>query len=116
MDLKTIPLYVRAGALVPMGPIRQYTAEPSDEPAVLRVYPGADGRFSWYEDDGSSFHYRQGEFTNIECAWDDAARKLTLTVKTGKKPWSGRKVSIQSMDQGAKKLVTLTNRVTAVKL
>jgi len=116
VDLKTIPLYVRAGALVPMGPIRQYTAEPSDEPAVLRVYPGADGRFSWYEDDGSSFHYRQGEFTNIECAWDDAARKLTLTVKTGKKPWSGRKVSIQSMDQGAKKLVTLTNRVTAVKL
>ncbi|HET8637604.1 MAG TPA: TIM-barrel domain-containing protein [Acidobacteriaceae bacterium] len=116
VDLETIPLYARAGAIVPMGPIRQYAAEPSDEPVVLRVYPGANGRFSWYEDDGSSFRYRQGESTRIECAWDDAARKLTLTVKRGKKPWSERKVSIQSMDQGVKKLVTLTSRVTAVKL
>ncbi|HEU4982010.1 MAG TPA: TIM-barrel domain-containing protein [Acidobacteriaceae bacterium] len=116
VDLETIPLYVLAGAIVPMGPVRQYTSEPNEEPTTLRVYPGANGRFSWYEDDGSSFRYRQGESTRIECAWDDAARKLTLTVKTGKKPWSGRKVSIQSMDQGVKKLVTLTNRVTAVKL
>jgi alpha-glucosidase/alpha-D-xyloside xylohydrolase len=116
VDLETIPLYVLAGAIVPMGPVRQYTSEPNEEPTTLRIYPGANGRFSWYEDDGSSFRYRQGESTRIECAWDDAARKLTLTVKTGKKPWSGRKVSIQSMDQGVKKLVTLTNRVTAVKL
>jgi alpha-glucosidase/alpha-D-xyloside xylohydrolase len=116
VDLETIPLYVRAGAIVPLGPVRQYAAEPNDEPVTLRVYPGADGRFSWYEDDGSSFRYRQGEFTRIDCAWDDDSRKLTLTVKAGKRPWSGRKVSIQTMDGRVKKLVTLKNRVTMVKL
>lgn len=116
VNLETIPLYVRAGAIVPMGPVRQYAAEPNDEPVTLRVYPGTDGRFSWYEDDGSSFQYRQDEFTNIECSWEDASRKLTLTVKAGKRPWSGKKVSVQAMDQGAKKLVILKGRVTVVKL
>ncbi len=116
VDLETIPLYVRAGAIVPMGPVRQYASEPNDEPVTLRVYPGADGRFSWYEDDGSSFRYRQGEFTRIECAWEDASRKLTLTVRAGKKPWSGRKVSVQTMDGTVRKLITLKDRVTIVKL
>ena len=59
VDLSTIPLYVRAGAIVPMGPARQYAMERSEEPVTLRVYPGADGRSSWYEDDGISFAYRK---------------------------------------------------------
>ncbi len=46
VDLETIPLYVRAGAIIPVGPVKQYTSEPIDEPITLRVYPGADGHFS----------------------------------------------------------------------
>ncbi len=65
VDLFTIPLYVRAGAVVPMGPVRQYAMEPSEEPVTLHVYPGADGQFSWYEDDGISFGYQQGRFTSV---------------------------------------------------
>ncbi|MGB7190196.1 MAG: TIM-barrel domain-containing protein [Acidobacteriaceae bacterium] len=116
VDLATIPLYVRAGAIVPMGPVRQYAEEPSEEPVVLRVYPGANGRFRWYEDDGRSFRYRQGEFTTMECAWEDSSRKLTLTQAAGNRTMPGRKVRIETMDRGVKKLVTLTGRLTVVEL
>jgi len=61
VDLRTMPLYIKAGAIVPFGPVRQYTGEPVDEPLMLRVHPGADGRFVLYEDDGESFRYRHGE-------------------------------------------------------
>ena len=116
VDLATIPLYVRAGAIVPMGPVRQYTGERSEEPVTLRVYPGANGQFSWYEDDGSSFRYRQGEFTRIDCAWDDASRRLTLVWAAGNRPSSGRKVWVQVMDRGTRKLVIVTEYSTTVRL
>jgi alpha-glucosidase (family GH31 glycosyl hydrolase) len=79
VDLASIPLYVRAGAILPIGPIRQYTAETSDEPTSLRVYPGTDGRFIWYDDDGISYAHERGEFMRAECAWND--QEHTLTIK-----------------------------------
>lgn len=116
VDLETIPLYVRAGAIVPMGPVRQYASEASDEPVTLTIYPGADGKFSWYEDDGSSFRYRQGEFTRIECAWADRSRKLTLAWAAGSRPSPGRKVKVQAVDTGTTKVVTLTSRSVIMEL
>jgi len=83
VDLETMPLYVRAGAIVPMGPIKQYADEPSSEPVTLRVYAGsggagADGRFSWYDDDGISYRHERGAFFRIECTWNHQARTLAL--------------------------------------
>jgi alpha-glucosidase/alpha-D-xyloside xylohydrolase len=78
VDLETLPLYVKAGAIVPMGPVKQYTSEESSEPVVLRVYPGADGTMALYEDDGKSFDYEKGAFSRIVCRWDDGARTLSL--------------------------------------
>jgi alpha-glucosidase/alpha-D-xyloside xylohydrolase len=83
VDLATMPLYVRAGAIVPMGPVRQYVEEPVDGPLTLTVYPGAEGTFSLYEDDGKSFDYRRGAFMRIDMTWRDAARRLTLRLGTG---------------------------------
>ena len=57
VDLETIPLYVRAGAIIPMGPVKQYTGEKVDAPLELLIYPGADGQFVLYEDDGISFEF-----------------------------------------------------------
>ena len=62
VDLATTPLYVRAGTVLPMGPVKQYADEPSDEPTTLVVYPGADGTSMLYEDDGISFAHRRGEW------------------------------------------------------
>ena len=58
VDLETMPLHVRAGAIIPMGPVKQYVDEPVDGPLTVTVYPGADGAFAMYDDDGRTFEYR----------------------------------------------------------
>lgn len=83
VDLETMPLYVRAGAILPLGPFRQYAEEPVDAPLTLIVYPGADGASSLYEDDGKTFAYRKGEWMRIEMGWRDAERRLTLRLARG---------------------------------
>jgi alpha-glucosidase/alpha-D-xyloside xylohydrolase len=83
VDLETIPLYVRAGSIIPFGPVKQYTSEKSDKPLSISIYPGADGSFLLYEDDGTSFNYRQGEWMGIQMAWTDARRTLALRLADG---------------------------------
>jgi alpha-glucosidase/alpha-D-xyloside xylohydrolase len=79
VDLSTMPIYVRAGAIIPFDPIRQYTAEPVSEPTTLRIYPGADGDFTLYEDDGISQDYLQGKASWIHMTWKDKTHTLTLS-------------------------------------
>jgi alpha-glucosidase (family GH31 glycosyl hydrolase) len=83
VDLSTLPLHVRAGALLPFGPVKQYSDEPVDHPLSLVVYPGADGAFTLYEDDGRSFNYRRGDWMGIEIRWQDAQKRLTLQLAPG---------------------------------
>jgi hypothetical protein len=83
VDLATMPLYVRAGAIVPMGPVKQYTDEPVAGPLTVTIYPGADGAFLMYEDDGKSFAHRNGAWTGIELTWHDASRRLTIRLSKG---------------------------------
>lgn len=83
VDLETTPLYVRAGSILPLGPVKQYTAEKVDEPLGISIYPGADGAFLLYEDDGSSFNYRKGEWMGIQMTWNDARRVLSLRLANG---------------------------------
>lgn len=116
VDLATLPLYVRAGGIVPLGPVRQYATEPNDEPIRLRVYPGASGRFTWYEDDGTSFRYRDGGFSRLECTWDDASRKLGLAWDRQGQPPAGRKVRIEATDNTTSILTTLSSHAIEVKL
>lgn len=72
-----MPLYVRAGAVLPLDPVRQYSAQPADGPTTVRVYPGRDGAFRLY-DDGKSLDYQKGQFAWTRLAWDDAAKRLTI--------------------------------------
>ena len=83
VDLETMPLYVRAGAVLPLGPVKQYTEEPTDAPTTLTVYPGVDGTSSLYDDDGSSFDHRSGEWMRIAMTWQEAPRRLTLRLAPG---------------------------------
>src|SRR5262249_22596877 len=80
-----MPLYVRAGAILPFGPVKQYTSEKVDAPLEIKVYPGADGSFLLYEDDGGSFDYRKGEWTGIQMSWNDRRRTLGLRLAPGSK-------------------------------
>ena len=97
VDLETTPLYVRAGAIVPMGPIRQYTSEPVEGPLTLTVYPGADGSFQLYEDDGQTFDYRKGEWMGIAMQWRDSQRRLTLQLAPGSRmlPPAKRQIEVR---------------------
>lgn len=83
VDLETMPLYVSAGSILPLGPVKQHTAERSDQPLSLSVYPGADASFLLYEDDGTSFDYRKGEWMGIQMEWNDGLRTLTLNLARG---------------------------------
>ncbi|HKV61357.1 MAG TPA: TIM-barrel domain-containing protein [Candidatus Acidoferrum sp.] len=83
VDLETLPLYIRAGSILPLGPVKQYTSEKSDKPLSISIYPGVDASFSLYEDDGTSFGYRKGEWMGIQMEWKDAPRTLTLNLAPG---------------------------------
>jgi|GEM_PF-319387 len=78
-----IPLFVKSGSIVPFGPSVQYTDEKIEEPLTLRIYPGADGKFDIYEDDGTTTAYKKGEHSFIPVSWDDKSRKLTIGKRTG---------------------------------
>jgi alpha-D-xyloside xylohydrolase len=81
--LSRIPLYVRGGAIVPMGPDLQYAEEKPDEPIELRVFPGADGDFTLYEDDNNTYDYQKGAYATIPIHWNDSAHTLTIADRKG---------------------------------
>ena len=84
--LETMPLYVRAGSIIPMGPEMQYAGEKPAEPIELRIYRGADGTFTLYEDDGESYAYEKGWHATIAIAWNDAGQTLTIGPCQGEFP------------------------------
>lgn len=105
--LDTLPLFVKAGAIVPMDPIRQHTKEVRNEPTTLFMYPGADGQFHFYDDDGSSFKYESGNFMRVLCEWNDRARTLTLTRDPKGREGVGRTLRVRPVDTSAMQSVTL---------
>ena len=84
--LDTMPLYVRAGSIVPMGPRRQFVDDQPDAPVELHVYGGGNGRFLLYEDEGDNYNYEAGAFSTIPIRWEDKARRLTLGKRSGQYP------------------------------
>jgi alpha-glucosidase/alpha-D-xyloside xylohydrolase len=80
VDLATMPIYVRAGSVIPFDPIRQYMAQPVTEPTTLKIYGGANGEFTMYEDDGNTQAYMQNKGTWTKLSWDDGAKKLTISA------------------------------------
>jgi alpha-D-xyloside xylohydrolase len=81
-----IPLLVRAGSIIPMGPFVQYATEKPADPIDLRVYPGADGSFKLYEDENDNYNYEKGVHATIAFHWDDARRQLTIDDQIGSFP------------------------------
>lgn len=79
-----MPLLVKAGAILPMGPVTQYVDEHPDAPLTLNVYTGADGQFSLYEDDGVTNAYTRGEFSRIPLSYNDKTGTLTIGERAGK--------------------------------
>lgn len=84
--LDTMPLYVRAGSVVPMGPVRQHVGDLPDAPVELHIYPGRNGSFLLYEDEGDNYGYEEGQFSTIDIKWEDKTGRLTLENRNGMYP------------------------------
>ncbi|AXC10263.1 Alpha-glucosidase [Acidisarcina polymorpha] len=112
VDLETIPFYVRAGAVIPTGPVKQWTSAPSTDPLTLTVYPGADGASSLYEDDGISYACEHGDYTRTTMLWNDRTHTLTLRAS---RPGIERRFKVALAGSAAKEIV-FTGRDTDFKL
>jgi alpha-glucosidase (family GH31 glycosyl hydrolase) len=95
VDLETLPLYVHAGTVLPLGPVKQYVEEKVDQPLSLSIYPGADASFLLYEDDGRSFDYRKGKWMGTQLHWNDARRVLSLRLAPGSRMMPPARRSIE---------------------
>ena len=123
-----IPLYVRAGSIIPIGPVAQYAEEKKWDNLEIRIYPGANGKFILYEDENDNYNYEKGIYSTIVFNWDDAKRRLTINDRNGTFPGmlESRKFNIVVVDtnQGIggnvvatpDKTITYTGQKVVVKL
>ena len=78
-----IPLYVKAGSIIPAGPSVQFATEKSWDDLQVRIYPGADGEFTLYEDEDDNYNYEKGKYTTVRMTWSDKDRQLTIHPRQG---------------------------------
>jgi alpha-D-xyloside xylohydrolase len=81
-----MPLYVRAGAIIPMGPEVEYANQKTGKPFELRIYPGANGQFKVYEDENDNYNYEKGQFATFTISWNDKAHELSISDTKGQFP------------------------------
>jgi alpha-D-xyloside xylohydrolase len=84
--LERLPLYVRAGSILPLGPEMEWSTEKPADPIELRVYRGADGDFTLYEDENDNYNYEKGAYATIPLHWDDSKSALTIGDRKGEFP------------------------------
>jgi alpha-D-xyloside xylohydrolase len=83
--LSQIPIYVKGGSIIPMGPMIQYATQSAD-PLEIRIYSGADASFTVYDDEGDTYDYEMGQYATIPLAWNNTAKTLTIGARTGSYP------------------------------
>ena len=117
VNLSTMPLYIRAGAILPLDPPRQYVDEPTDKPTTLAVYTGADGEFVLYEDDGKSLDYLRNAATWTRIRWDDKAKALTIEPdeRSTKKPEAPRRFEVRLVPSSVAKTTQYAGKRIVVK-
>lgn len=118
VDIAIIPIFVRAGAIIPFDPIRQYTSEIVNEPTTLKIYRGANGEFTLYEDDGISQDYLKGRATWTWIKWNDNTN--TLTIEPGAPKGSTNQVNqrmfkVQLLPEGTIKKVEYKGKAVKVR-
>ena len=84
--LDRLPLYVRAGSILPLGPAEEWSTEKPEDPIELRIYRGSDGDFTLYEDENDNYNYEKGAYATIPLHWDDTRNTLTIGDRKGQFP------------------------------
>jgi alpha-D-xyloside xylohydrolase len=84
--VETLPLFIRPGSIIPLGPFIQYSSEKPADPIELRVYRGADGQFTLYEDEGDNYNYEKGSYATIPVSWNEAKQTMEIGKRSGEFP------------------------------
>ena len=115
--LDRVPMFVRAGSILPLGPEMQYVGEKAWDKLELRVYPGANGSFTLYEDEGDNYNYEKGQYATITFHWNDKARTLTIDERKGSFPGmlTQRQFTIVTPD-GKQKVVNYSGQKMQVSI
>lgn len=115
--IDVIPLYIKAGSIIPIGPDVQYATEKPWDNLELKIYAGANGNFTLYEDEFDNYNYEKGAYTEIPIAWNNASRKLTIGTRKGtyKGMLTNRKFTVVLQD-GTKKEISYNGKKVVVKL
>jgi alpha-glucosidase/alpha-D-xyloside xylohydrolase len=117
VDLSIMPIYVRAGAIIPFDPVRQYTAGPIKEPTTIKIFSGADGEYTLYEDDGISQEYLQKRGSWTKFTWKDEENKLTIEAGAPKgfiNDVKQRAFQIEILPDGRKKNIVYNGKAMNV--
>ena len=81
--INIMPVFIKAGTILPFGPDVQYSSEKPWDELEIRVYPGANGEFTLYEDEGDNYNYEKGKFSEIKFSWDEARHTLSIAPRKG---------------------------------
>ena len=125
--LDIIPLFVRAGSIIPIGPVVQYAEEKKWDNLEIRIYPGANGKFVLYEDENDNYNYEKGMYSTISFNWDDRKKTLTIHDRNGSFPGmlqtrkfnivmvSNNKAVAENIATSADKVISYTGKKVVVK-
>ena len=115
--LDIIPVYVKAGSVIPVGPSVQYAEEKRWDSLEIKVYPGANGKFVLYEDENDNYNYERGVYATVTFTWDDAKKALTISDRNGSFPGmlTERKFNVVMVTGQAEKVITYTGKKVVVK-
>jgi alpha-D-xyloside xylohydrolase len=121
VPLDILPLFVRAGSILPMGPKVQYAEEKKWDNLEIRVYEGANGEFTLYEDESDNYNYEKGMSSTIKFIWNDAKKELTIAPRQGSFPGmlAQRKFNVVRIGQdiaAATKTIDYTGAKVTIKL
>lgn len=86
VPIDIMPLYVKAGSIIPMGPEMEYATQRPADTIELRIYSGADGTFKFYEDANDTYNYEKGAFATFNFSWDDKNKELEISARKGTFP------------------------------
>jgi alpha-D-xyloside xylohydrolase len=92
--IQKIPLFVRSGSILPIGPEIQFADQSTDEPLGLYIYTGQDAEFELYFDEGDNYNYEKGEFATVRIVWNEALQRLTLQERNGTYPGMKSAISL----------------------
>lgn len=101
--LNQLPLFVKAGTILVLADTMQYSTEYKNDTVEIRVYPGADGNFEWYEDENDNYNYEKGIYSVIPLKWNNKTRELTIESRTGSYPGMSTEKILKVIVVGAKK-------------